>query len=189
VTLLLPDAPEALGLLALMLHAEARRAARRDADGAFVPLSEQDITLWDGAGMAEAERLLLRAAAMGEIGRFQLEAAVQSAHAMRCRGGGADWPAIVTLYDALWDMTGSPVIAINRAVALAETQGAEAGLAALATVAEKSVSQYQPYWSARAHLLAKAGAADEARKAYDRAIGLEIDPAMRHFLQKRRAAL
>jgi RNA polymerase sigma-70 factor (ECF subfamily) len=189
VTLLLPDAPEALGLLALMLHAEARRAARRDADGAFVPLSEQDITLWDGAGMAEAERLLLRAAAMGEIGRFQLEAAVQSAHAMRCRGGGADWSAIVTLYDALWDMTGSPVIAINRAVALAETQGAEAGLAALATVAEKSVSQYQPYWSARAHLLAKAGAADEARKAYDRAIGLEIDPAMRHFLQKRRAAL
>jgi RNA polymerase sigma-70 factor (ECF subfamily) len=126
---------------------------------------------------------------MGEIGRVQLEAAVQSAHAMRCRGGGADWSAIVTLYDALWDMTGSPVIAINRAVALAETQGAEAGLAALATVAEKSVSQYQPYWSARAHLLAKAGAADEARKAYDRAIGLEIDPAMRHFLQKRRAAL
>jgi RNA polymerase sigma-70 factor (ECF subfamily) len=189
VTLLLPDAPEALGLLALMLHAEARRAARRDADGAFVPLSEQDITLWDGAGMAEAERLLLRAAAMGEIGRFQLEAAVQSAHAMRCRGGGADWSAIVTLYDALWDMTGSPVIAINRAVALAETQGAEAGLAALALVAEKPVSQYQPYWSARAHLLAKAGAAHEARQAYDRAIGLEIDPAVRHFLQKRRTAL
>lgn len=189
VTLLLPGAPEALGLLALMLHAEARRAARRDAGGAFVPLSEQDTALWDGAMMTEAEQLLRRAAAMGEIGRFQLEAAVQSAHAMRCRGGGADWRAIVTLYDALWDMTGSPVIAINRAVAIAETEGAEAGLAALAAVAEKSVSQYQPYWSARAHLLARAGAADEARKAYDRAIGLEIDPAMRRFLQAKKARL
>jgi len=187
--MLLPDEAEALGLLALMLHSHARRAARRDASGAFVPLSEQDAGLWDGAMMTEAESLLRRAAAMNAIGRFQLEAAVQSAHAMRALQGEADWPAIVTLYDALWTMTGSPVIAINRAVAIAETQGAETGLAALDALDPKSLTQYQPYWSARAHLLAKTGAVDGARIAYDQAIGLEIDPAVRRFLQRKKARL
>jgi len=189
VAMLLPEEPEALGLLALMLHAHARRAARRDAHGEFVPLSEQDTGLWDGAMMREAESLLARAAAMQAIGRFQLEAAVQSAHAIRCRAGTADWRAIVTLYDALWERTGSPVIAINRAIALAETEGPQAGLAALDRVDAGTLSQYQPYWSARAHLLAKSGAADKARTAYDRAIGLEIDPAVRRFLQVKQARL
>jgi RNA polymerase sigma-70 factor (ECF subfamily) len=189
VTMLLPGEPEALGLLALMLHAHARRAARRDAAGEYVPLSEQDTGLWDGAMMTEAESLLTRAAAMHDIGRFQLEAAVQSAHAIRCRSGAADWRAIVTLYDALWERTGSPVIAINRAIALAETEGAAAGLAALDAVDAGALSQYQPYWSARAHLLARTGASAEARQAYDRAIGLEIDPAIRRFLQGKKAAL
>ena len=185
--MLLPQEAEALGLLALMLHSQARRDARRDADGEFVPLSEQDTGLWDGAMMTEAEALLRRAAAMNAIGRFQLEAAVQSAHAVRALKGAADWAAIVTLYDALWEMTGSPVIAINRAIAIAETQGAAAGLAVLDALDMRALSQYQPYWSARAHLLAGTGAQDEARDAYDRAIGLEIDPAVRRFLQQRRA--
>ncbi len=189
VAVLLPDEAEALGLLALMLHSEARRAARRDTSGEFVPLSEQDTGLWDGAMMREAETLLRRAAALNAIGRFQLEAAVQSAHAVRALKGGADWAAIVTLYDALWAMTGSSVIAINRAVALAETQGAEAGLAALDAQDPRTLSQYQPYWSARAHLLAKCGAVAEAGMAYDRAIGLEIDPAVRRFLQGKKARL
>jgi RNA polymerase sigma-70 factor (ECF subfamily) len=187
--MLLPDQAEALGLLALMLHSHARRAARRDASGEFVPLSEQDTGLWDGAMMTEAENLLRRAAALNAIGRFQLEAAVQSAHAVRALKGKADWAAIVTLYDALWTMTGSPVIAINRAVAIAEWDGAEAGLAALNTLDSKSLSQYQPYWSARAHLLAKTGAVEEARIAYDQAIGLEIDPVVRRFLQQKKARL
>ena len=189
VTMLLPEAAEALGLLALMLHSEARRAARRNKAGEFVPLSEQDTGLWDGAMMLEAEQLLRRAAAMNAIGRFQLEAAVQSAHAVRCLKGDADWAAVVTLYDALLAMTGSPVIAINRAVALAETESAEAGLAALDALDGKAIPQYQPYWSARAHLLAKTGRRDEARDAYDRAIGLEIDPAIRSFLQQKQARL
>jgi len=189
VAMLLPDEAEALGLLALMLHSHARRAARRDADGEFVPLSEQDAGLWDGAMMTEAEALLRRAAAMNAIGRFQLEAAVQSAHAVRALKGAADWAAIVTLYDALSVMTGSPVVAINRAIAIAETEGIAAGLAALDAPDPRSLSQYQPYWSARAHLLAGMGAVDEARAAYDQAIGLEIDPAVRRFLQKKKARL
>ena len=189
LAMLLPQEAEALGLLALMLHAHARRAARRDAQGDFVPLSEQNTGLWDGAMMQEAEALLRHAAALSAIGRFQLEAAVQSAHAIRCLKGTADWPAIVTLYDALWERTGSPVVAINRAVAIAETQDAESGLAALGAIDARSLGQYQPYWSARAHLLAKTGRSSEAREAYDRAIGLEIDPAIRRFLQKKKARL
>ncbi|HEY2836991.1 MAG TPA: DUF6596 domain-containing protein [Rhizomicrobium sp.] len=189
VAMLLPEEAEALGLLALMLHSEARRAARRDAQGEFVPLSEQDTGLWDGAMMQEAEALLRQAASRKAIGRFQLEAAVQSAHAIRCLRGTADWPAIVTLYDALLERTGSPVVAINRAVALAETEAAETGLAALDSIDTKSLGQYQPYWSARAHLLARTGAQTQAREAYDRAIGLEIDPAIRRFLQQKKARL
>jgi RNA polymerase sigma-70 factor, ECF subfamily len=189
VAMLMPGEAEALGLLALMLHSEARRAARRDLAGEFVPLSEQDTGLWDGAMMQEAETLLRQAAALSAIGRFQLEAAVQSAHAIRWLKGAADWAAIVTLYDALLAMTGSPVIAINRAVAIAETGNAETGLAALDAIDAKSLSQYQPYWSARAHLLARTGAHGQAREAYDRAIGLEIDPAIRRFLQQKKARL
>jgi RNA polymerase sigma-70 factor (ECF subfamily) len=188
VASLLPEEPEALGLLALMLHAEARREARRDADGAFVPLDAQDTAQWNGALIEEAERLLHRASAMGRIGRYQLEAAIQSAHAIRRTGGRADWQAIVSLYDALWNLTGSPVVAINRAIALAETDGAEAGLAALDVHADDArLSQYQPYWAARAELLTRAGAFADADDSYARAIGLEPDPAIRSFLQRQRA--
>jgi RNA polymerase sigma-70 factor (ECF subfamily) len=187
---LLPDQPEALGLLALMLHAEARRAARRDSLGQYVPLGEQAMTLWDLAAIEEADALLLRAKALGAIGRYQLEAAVQSAHAARRHLGHSDWPAIVMLYDGLLALTASPVVAVNRAVALAEVQGAAAGLAALNAIGdEKRIAEYQPYWAARAALLGRLGDREGADNAYALAIGLGSDPALRAFLQKQRAAL
>jgi RNA polymerase sigma-70 factor (ECF subfamily) len=184
---LLPGEPEALGLLALMLHAEARREARRDADGGYVPLADQNPARWCAAMIDEAESLLHRASAMRRIGRFQLEAAVQSAHAARQYSGRADWAAILELYDALLALTGSPVVALNRAVALAEVQGAAAGLAALEQFAGDSrLVAYQPYWAARAALLARAGAAEAADQAYETAIALEEDEAVRRFLENAR---
>ena len=190
VASLLPKEPEALGLLALMLHAEARRNARRTPQGEYVPLTDQDPVLWDTPMIEEAEALLFRAGAMGAIGRYQLEAAVQSAHVVRRRTGRPDWAAIERLYDALSALTGSPVVAINRAIAIAETRGVAAGLAALDTLADDPrLAEYQPYWAARAGLLARSGAVDEADRAYELAIGLESDPAVRSFLQQRRAEL
>ncbi len=190
VASLMPDEPEALGLLALMLFAEARRPARRNAAGDYVPLVDQDLALWDGALIDEAEALLRHAAAMGIIGRYQLEAAVQSAHAARRLTGHTDWGAIRALYDALLSIAGSPVVAINRAVAIAEAEGAVSGLAALYVLGDdKRLDDYQPYWAARAGLLARLGNVPEATEAYDRAIGLERDPAVRRFLQGKRAAL
>ncbi|RUX97980.1 MULTISPECIES: RNA polymerase sigma factor [unclassified Mesorhizobium] len=190
VASLLPEEPEALGLLSLMLFAEARRAARRDAAGDYVPLAEQDYTLWDRALVDEAEALLGRAATMGVIGRYQLEAAVQSAHAARRLTGRTDWAAIRELYDALLSIAGSPVVAINRAVTIAEAEGAVAGLAALYVLGDdKRLDDYQPYWAARAGLLARLGQVPQATEAYDRAIGLERDPAVRRFLQGKRAVL
>jgi RNA polymerase sigma-70 factor (ECF subfamily) len=179
-----------------MLHAEARRDARRDAAGEFVPLAEQDPARWNGALIDEAEALLLRASRLGAIGRFQLEAAVQSAHVARRFGGKGkgvtDWAAIVQLYDALLAMTGSPVVAINRAVALAAHlgggEGARAGLAELDAVeSDARLADYQPYWAARAELLSRASERDAAQDAYRRAIGLEPDGAVRRFLQRRLA--
>ena len=190
VATLLPDEPEALGLLALMLHAEARRGARRDARGDYVPLAEQDPEAWDGRSIEEAEALLFRAGTMGAVGRYQLEAAVQSAHVVRRRIGRPDWAAIERLYAALSALTGSPVVVINRAIAIAETRGPAAGLAALDALAgDARLTVYQSYWAARAELLARTGDVDAADQAYQRAIGLEADAAVRRFLQQRRAAL
>lgn len=188
VASLLPQEPEALGLLALMLHAEARRDARRDAQGGFVPLDAQDPALWDAALIAEAESLLLAASRCDAPGRFQLEAAVQSAHAARRCSGVTDWGAIVALYEALLALTGSTVVAINRAVALAShgggVPGALEGLAVLdALPADPQLAAYQPYWAARAALLARAQQHEAAAEAYGRAIGLASDPAVRRFLQ------
>jgi RNA polymerase sigma-70 factor (ECF subfamily) len=187
---LLPGEPEALGLLALMLHAEARRGARRNAQGEYVPLAEQDPASWDTALIEEAEALLIRASSMGAIGRYQLEAAVQSAHVVRRLTGRSDWAAIEHLYEALLAITASPVVAINRAIAVAETRGPAAGLSALDELAgDPRLAQYQPYWAARAGLLAQAGQVTQADQAYQWAIGLEPDPAVRRFLQERRAQL
>jgi RNA polymerase sigma-70 factor (ECF subfamily) len=190
VTELLPIEPEALGLLALMLYAEARRPARRNSNGDYVPLAEQDVELWDAAMIAEAEELLRRASLMGSIGRYQLEGALQSAHVYRRRTGVANWEEVLQLYDALMAVAGSPVVEINRALAIAELHGAGPGLATLQGVgADQRLVEYQPYWAARAELLARAGARDEAREAYEMAIGLERDPAVRRWLQRRQAAL
>ena len=190
VVSLLPNEAEALGLLALMLHAEARRDARRDAEGEFVPLAEQDVARWNAPMIAEAESLLKTASALGNIGRYQLEAAVQSAHAERRRSGRSNWPAVLQLYDALFEASASPVIAINRTLAIAEVHGAAAALMALQTIAsDERVSEYQPYWAARAELLSRTDAHDAAHEAYEIAIGLERDPAVRRFLQRRQAEL
>lgn len=187
---LLPEEPEALGLLALMLHAEARRRARRNPDGEYVPFADQDTDLWDWRLIEEAEGLLRRAGALGCIGRYQIEAALQSAHVYRRRTGSANWAAVVQLYDALAALTGSPVVAVNRALAVAELQGAGAALAAIEELAgDVRLAEYQPYWAARAELLARTGAYGEARRAYEVAIGLERDPAVRRFLQRRQSAL
>jgi RNA polymerase sigma-70 factor (ECF subfamily) len=190
VVSLLPEEPEALGLLALMLYAESRRTARRNADGDYVPLAEQASAVWDAKLIEQAEALLLRASGIGVVGRFQLEAAVQSAHVVRRRTGLTDWAAIVRLYDVLAAMTGSPVVAINRAVAIAETGAAAEGLAELdRLVDDPRLADYQPYWAARAGLLARSGLAEQAAAAYRRAIGLETDPAVRRFLQGRLSVL
>ena len=187
---LLPTESEALGLLALMLHAEARRRARRDEHGDYVPLADQDPALWDSQMIDEAEAILLRAGALESIGRYQLEAALQSAHVYRRRTGRANWESVVQLYDALLALSGSAVVAINRALAIAETDGAAAGLDAMQAIAgDARLTEYQPYWAARAELLAKTGAHAEARQAYEIAIGLERDPAIRRFLQHRQSTL
>jgi len=138
----------------------------------------------------EAEALLRRASALPGAGRYQLEAAVQSAHLVRRRSGRADWLAIERIYDVLLSITGSPVVAINRAVAVAETRGPAAGLAELDGLAgDRRLADYQPYWAARAGLLARTGDAVGADAAYERASGLESDPAVQRFLDRQRTAL
>jgi RNA polymerase sigma-70 factor (ECF subfamily) len=190
VTELLPAEPEALGLFALLLHAEARRPARRNAQVEYVPLAEQDISLWDSDMMNAAEALLIRASTIGNVGRYQLEGALQSAHVYRRRTGHANWSDVMQLYDALLALSGSPVVAINRAIAVAELHGAESALRSLDAIASDArLAEYQPYWAARAELLARTGANEQACHAYDIAIGLERDDALRRFLQHRQAAL
>ncbi len=187
---LLPAEPEARGMLALMLYAEARRAARRGPDGAYVPLERQDVNLWDDSQIAAAEELLRAASAGGPSGRYQLEAAIQSAHVARRMRGADTWPAIVALYDHLYARTQSPVVALNRAVALAEAESADAALAALAPLAEdRRLASYQPYWAARGHLLARTGDRMEAAEAFRIAIGLTGDDAVRAYLRDQLNAL
>lgn len=186
---LMPEEPEGLGLLALMLHAEARRSARRAGDE-YVPLAEQDPELWDSRMITEAEHLLLHASKLGSIGRYQLEGALQSAHVDRCRTNCDNWTEVIQLYDALLMFVNSPVVNINRALAVAELHGAAAGLETIqALAADKRLAEYQPYWAARAELLTKTGSNDDARHAYEIAIGLERDPAVRRFLLKRQLTL
>ncbi|HVW55178.1 MAG TPA: DUF6596 domain-containing protein [Rhizobiaceae bacterium] len=190
LVLLMPEEPEALGLLALMLFAEARRSARRTAGGAYVPLAAQDIALWDAAMIEEAEALLRKASLAGMIGRYQIEAAIQSAHVAGRRRETIDWNAIEMLYEMLVSLTGSPVAALNHAVAAAEARGAPAGLALLDNISgDRRFVDYQPYWAARAELLRRTGDSAGAHAAYSRAIGLESDAAIRAFLQERLASL
>jgi predicted RNA polymerase sigma factor len=157
-----------------MLRAEARRRARSNPHCEYVPLVEQDPALWDSQMIFEAEALLRRASALGAIGRYQLEAALKSAHVYRCHTGHANWAEVVQLYDALSTLTGSPVVAINRALTIAQLPGAGAALEAMPDLAaDARLAEYQPYWAASAELLARTGAHDEAHRAYEIAIGLE----------------
>ena len=187
---LLPDQPEAKGMLALMLYAEARRPARRSPDGRYVPLDAQDTGLWDTRLLDVAEGLLRDASAGGPSGRYQIEAAIQSAHVARLMRGADTWPAIVQLYDHLLALTGSPVATLNRAAALAEIEGPAAALAAIAPLeADRRMASYQPYWATKAHLAALAGQTEAAYEAFTLAMGLATDDATRRHLQERRETL
>jgi predicted RNA polymerase sigma factor len=180
----LPEEPEARGLLALLLHCEARRHARRTPDGRYVPLSEQDTARWSGPLIAEAEQALAAAARHGRAGRFQLEAAIQSVHADRAGTGRTDWAAIAAFYDLLARLAPTLGARVGHAAAAAEANGPAAGLAILDGI-DSAVAGYQPYWAVRAHLLERAGRPG-ARAAFDRAISLAEDAAVRQFLEGRR---
>lgn len=183
---LMPREAEVHGLLALMLHCEARRAARRGRDGRFIPLSEQDTEQWSIAFIEEAEQHLAEAFESGRTGRFQLEAAIQSVHAERARSGRTDWSAIAMFYEQLIRISPTLGTRTGSAAAIAEANGAAAGLAVLDAIAGEDVSGYQPYWAVRAHLLQRLEKKTEASEAYDRAIGLAEDPAVREFLLQKR---
>jgi predicted RNA polymerase sigma factor len=183
---LMPGEAEVRGLLALMLHCEARRAARRGLDDRYVPLSEQDCQKWSPGLMEEAERHLAEAASCGRTGRFQLEAAIQSVHAERARSGRTEWKAITLFYEQLVHISPTLGTRTGYAAAMGEANGPQAGLAALDDIGEDDVSAYQPYWAVRAHLLQQLGKTPEALDAFDRAIGLAEDPAVRQFLLQRR---
>ncbi len=189
VVQLLPDEPEARGLLALVIHCEARREARRAPEGRYVPLSEQDVSLWSRPMIEEAERELAEAATRGRIGRFQLEAAIQSVHAQRAATSVTAWGEVALLYEELTRLAPTPGSLVGRAAALANVQGPAAGLAALDAFAPGSVASYQPYWAVRAHLLAELGSREEACRAYRRAIGLSGDEPVRDFLEERSRSL
>jgi RNA polymerase sigma-70 factor (ECF subfamily) len=183
---LLPREAEVRGLVALMLHCEARRRARRAPDGRYIPLSEQDSRQWSLPFIEEAERHLAEAASRGRAGRFQLEAAIQSVHAERARNGRTEWAAITMFYEQLLRISPTLGTRTGYAAAAGEANGPEAGLAVLDGINPDDVSNYQPYWAVRAHLLQRLGKASEAADAFDRAIGLAEDPAVRQFLLQRR---
>ncbi|CAN7213108.1 RNA polymerase subunit sigma-70 [Phyllobacterium sp. LjRoot231] len=183
---LVPDAPEAKGMLALMLYSEARRSARRDARGAFVSLEEQETGLWNLQMIDEAEALLHAANADGPSGRYQIEAAIQSAHVARRLTGRDTWPSVLALYEHLLALTQSPVVALNRAVAVAEVEGLRAAFAALDAIAgDKRMAEYQPYWAARGQICAQLDMMEEAHEAFSLAMGLSSDPAVRGYLRGR----
>jgi RNA polymerase sigma-70 factor, ECF subfamily len=182
---LLPDEPEALGLAALMCLSESRRPARRSGDGAFVPLDEQDPASWDAALIGRGEALLHRAYGRGRPGRYQYEAAIQSAHCRR----PVDWPTLRRLHRALRRVAPSLGGAIALAAVDAEVDGPDAGLQTLDAITDPAVQRFQPAWTTRAHLLARAGRFDEARSAYRRAIELTNDRGVADYLRDRLESL
>jgi predicted RNA polymerase sigma factor len=183
---LMPREAEVRGLLALLLHCEARRRSRRGPEGQYVPLSEQDSRQWSLPLIEEAESHLAEASSRGRAGRFQLEAAIQSVHAERARSGRTEWTAIMLFYDQLIRISPTLGTRTGYAAAVGEANGPDAGLAVLDEIDPDTVSVYQPYWAVRAHLLQRLGKTPEAGDAFDRAIGLAEDPAVRQFLLQRR---
>ena len=182
VVQLMPREAEAHGLLAMMLHCQARRAARYANSGEFVPLDRQDPALWSRPMMDEAEEHLRLAVAFKSIGRYQLEAAIQSIHASRAATGIIDWSQIALLYEGLVRVAPTVGSLVGRAVALAQVGQPTAGLAALEEIPATRVADYQPYWAARGHILHLLDRKDEAGEAFRRAGSLTDDPALRSYL-------
>ncbi len=186
IAAMLPEEPEAKALLSTMLYAQARRNARRDAHGCYVPIDLQDVELWDKTQIYDAEKLLHACNRSGPTGRYQLEAAIQSAHIAQRLTGTNCWPAIVSLYDHLVSLTNSPVAVLNRAAALAEVQRPAVALAELRAIsADKRILGYQPYWATLGHLNLRAGNTEAGCEALRVAIGLSTDDAVRQYLRQR----
>jgi RNA polymerase sigma-70 factor, ECF subfamily len=184
---LMPDEAEAVGLLALMLLTDARRLARTAPDGTLVRLADQDRTAWDRRLIAEGHELVRACLRRDHPGPFQIQAAIAAVHADAPTAAATDWSQIIALYDMLQMHLPNPVVAMNRAIAVGERNGPEAGLAALDHVDASALQDYQPYHAARADLLARAGRGPDAVAAYDRAIELTTNPTERRFLDERRA--
>jgi len=185
---LLGDDPEALGLAALISFSLSRAEARRTATE-FVPLECQDASAWDRGLIRLGERFLQRASKMGRIGRFQLEAAIQSVHCARAASGCTDWGALARLYAGLVSIAPTLGARVAFAAALGRAEGPEAGLELLDAIADEGAGRFQPAWATRAHLLAEAGRADAASRAYRRAIELTTDPEVRRYLEIQREAV
>jgi RNA polymerase sigma-70 factor (ECF subfamily) len=179
---LIPNEPEAHGLLALMLHCQARGPARYDSNGDFVPLDQQDTSLWLATTIDEAEEHLRFASTFKNLGRYQLEAAIQSIHANRAKTGRTDWQEIALLYEGLTRVSPGIGALVGRAVALAQSGKPDAGLAVLDEISQNRVADYQPYWAARGHILQLLNRQSEAQDAFTRAASLTDDPAMRRYL-------
>lgn len=185
---LLPDEPETLGLAALLLLSLSRSPARVGAGGEWVPLDDQDTSLWDAAMIERGERYLRRAHGLGAIGRFQLEAAIQSVHCARAKTGGTDWRALRTLHEALLHIAPTLGAEVALVAVIGETDGPEAGLEALDALRTAGVERFQPAWATRAHLLAAASRFPEAANAYEKAISLTTDTQTRAWLAVRAEA-
>ncbi|MBM7774468.1 RNA polymerase sigma-70 factor (ECF subfamily) [Actinokineospora baliensis] len=186
---LVPDDGEVTGLLALMLLIEARRAARTSATGDLVPLDEQNRGAWDRALIAEGHRLIRQRLATGEApGRYQVLAAINAVHTSAPDIRDTDWSQILALYTQLTHLDPSPVVALNRAIALAELDGPAVALAAIDSLAPR-LTNYHPFHAARADLLRRLGQTDAAREAYDRAIDLAANTAESTHLIRRRSQL
>jgi RNA polymerase sigma-70 factor (ECF subfamily) len=185
---LLPDEPEALGLAALISLSLARRDARGSSDE-FIPLDEQDPSRWDAELIALGERYLQRASPLRSIGRFQLEAAIQSAHCARATSGIVDANALFKLHTALVAVAPTLGARVAHAAALGRAESPDAGLAALDAIDDEAIQRFQPAWATRAHLLAEGSRAGEAALAFDRAISLTADAGQRRYLQSRRGRL
>lgn len=178
---LLGDEPEAFGLAALIALSLARADARV-VDGRHVPLDEQDTTRWNAALIRQGEAWLRRAHELGRIGRFQLEAAIQSAHCARALSGETDWASLRKLCDALVSIAPSLGAQVSRAAVVGRLDGPDAGISCLDSISDPGVQRFQPAWATRAHLLASAGRRSEASAAYEKAVALTTDRALRLFL-------